>query len=263
MKKLILDEFKKFKASKLLMGLFMVPVVIMIIVGFLKYTPLYLEHGYMLPFFIHAFWIDIHFFLYGLIVIKMVASEFGSGVVGNSIRAGVDRKQYFISKCITIVIVTAVSELLMSLVLLTTLVLKYGIELDFSFSADFIFKFFMHYLVMLFLTCIMNAVAMLISYICKNFIFATAICFVLFVIVDVRLTINTLNSAICGPLGLIFRSFRSVAGTVSINDVYIFSGEFALALIPSIIVGVVAVAASYIIFKNQKFATIEEKEAEQ
>jgi len=100
-------------------------------------------------------------------------------------------------------------------------------------------------------------VTMLISYACKHFGLTTAIIFVLFVIVDKHLSF-ALMDYVCGPLALIAR----MVGTTGEGYIWVLTGEFWVMLIPSIIIGVVAVVASYIIFMKTEFASVEEREAE-
>jgi len=103
---------------------------------------------------------------------------------------------------------------------------------------------------MVLLILIMSSIAMLISYICKNFKLATAVIFVLFVIVDLKLPVSYVT-----PTGMVLRMLN--------NNEYMFNSEFWVELIPSIIVGVAAVVASYIIFMKTEFASVEEREAEE
>lgn len=254
MRKQILEELRKFKSSKLLVGICILHILIMIVGGFIRFKEPVLTHLYRMPIATVAVFLYTFFFLYGLIVIRMIASEFESYVVGDAIRAGVGRKQYFCVKCITVVIVTAVLELLMSLSLLVTATIRFG-KLP-KLSVDDIFKFIGFYLIIVLLILIMDSIAMLVSYICKHFGLSTAVIFILFVIVEPRLV----NATGCAtPLGMVARA----AARIETDELYMFGSEFWVALIPGIIIGVAAVVASYIIFMKTEFASVEEREAEQ
>jgi len=258
MKKLISEEFKKIKASKFLVILSIAQILGMMIAGFTLFEPSIAERWYEVSIDTIAVLPFAFFFLYGIVVVKMIASEFENYVVGDAIRAGVGRKQYFVAKCIAIVIYTAVLELLMSLALLLVIVVKYGMKSGMVVKLEYVGFFVLQYFIMVLLICVMNTVAMLISYACKHFGLATAATFVLFVIVDYPLSVSLIDH-ICGPLGLLLR----VAIAWSRGYAYVLKGEFWLMLIPSVIVGVAAVVASYIIFMKTEFASVEEREAEQ
>ena len=252
MKKLILEELKKFRASKFLIILSIARILPMIISSIIKVKAI---SGWPIaPMVTTTFLPTTFFFLYGIVVIKMIASEFENYVVGDAIRAGASRKQYFVAKCITIVIYIAVMELLMTLAAIIVPVFKYGIS-NFNFKNLGLFLLF--YFVIVLLICVMSAVAMLISYACKHFGLATAVIFVLYVIVDKRLSIALIDY-ICGPLALIFK----IEKAINAGSIWVLTGEFWVELIPSVIVGVAAVVASYIIFMKTEFASVEEKEAE-
>ncbi len=249
MKRLILEELKKIKASKLLVGICIFNIAVMIVGGFFLRAESELERACQSPIRTMSLTAFTFFFFYGLTVIKMIAKEYEDYVVGDAIRAGVDRRQYFGAKCIALSIFVAVLQFFMSLALFATFMIKIGIRLGFSFSIEFVFKFLLNYLVMVLLILIMSSIAMLISYICKNFKLATAVIFVLFVIVDLKLPVSYVT-----PTGMVLRMLN--------NNEYMFNSEFWVELIPSIIVGVAAVVASYIIFMKTEFASVEEREAE-
>ena len=257
MKKLIMEEFKKLKASRLVVILSIARIIIMIITGFIQFESM--KGWPIAPVATMSFLPATYFFLYGIVVVKMVASEFENYVVGDAIRAGVGRKQYFVAKCISIVIYTSVLELLMTLAVLLVPLVRDGIQNGIPVSLKYVGMFLLFYFIMVVLICVMNSVAMLISYACKHFGLATAVIFVLFVIVDERLS-SVLIDYVCGPLALIVRIIRR--GIEGYNY-YVLTGEFWIALIPSIIIGVAAVVASYIIFMKTEFASVEEREAEQ
>ncbi|MBQ9764923.1 MAG: ABC transporter permease [Lachnospiraceae bacterium] len=244
MKILLKNEFLKITRSKAFRIAFLLSLIYVPFNILTGGSAEYFQYGYRCPVVIYGFFETCFFWIFGAIIAALVAGEYDNGTIRNVIGLGIDRRKYFISKVISVFTASAFILFLMVFAFFVVATIRFTRWTGFVFTGKYLLKLLSYYITMLVFVLSYESIFILFSQIfhsTRNTFLGVLGITLLENEVAAYLTVKALGR-VTGPIGTIMkiRAFYDKGAALD--------AAFWLNLIPSVVVGIAAIVASYFLF---------------